>query len=80
MPADAVKKLFLPVLLALCTDPVPNIRMNVAKTIGVILPHVKGTPDLEVSESMCKVFIGKTEANSEGTGQGSGPGCQVLLS
>jgi hypothetical protein len=36
VPADIVKKQFLPVLIALSADPVPNIRINVAKSISVI--------------------------------------------
>jgi hypothetical protein len=33
LPPDVIKKTFLPVLSSLASDPVPNIRMNVAKTI-----------------------------------------------
>lgn len=47
IPPDAVKKLFVPVLTALSQDPVANIRMNVGKTIQKILPHVKGSGELE---------------------------------
>ena len=31
--ADAIKKMFLPVLATMAHDPVPNIRMNVAKAL-----------------------------------------------
>lgn len=31
--ADVIKKMFLPVVVALSTDKIPNIRMNVAKTL-----------------------------------------------
>lgn len=31
--ADIIKRMFLPVLATMAQDPVPNIRMNVAKTI-----------------------------------------------
>lgn len=47
MPTDAIKKLFLPVLTTLSQDPVPNIRMNVAKSVHHILPYAKGNPELE---------------------------------
>jgi len=47
MPSEAIKKHFLPVLAALAQDPVPNIRMNVAKTISKVIPHSKGNFELE---------------------------------
>lgn len=31
--AETIKKMFVPVLVTLSKDPVPNIRMNVAKTL-----------------------------------------------
>jgi hypothetical protein len=49
IPADTVKKQFLPVLIALAQDPVPNIRMNVAKSIQSIHQYARGIPDLDVS-------------------------------
>lgn len=30
---DVIKKMFLPVMMTLANDPIPNIRINVAKTI-----------------------------------------------
>jgi serine/threonine-protein phosphatase 2A regulatory subunit A len=47
LPLDVVRRLFLPVILSLQQDPVPNIRMNVAKSIQSILPLAKGSGDLE---------------------------------
>jgi hypothetical protein len=47
--ADLIKKLLLPVMVTLGQDPVPNIRMNVAKTLYIMQPHIKGSGDLEVS-------------------------------
>ena len=38
VPPDVIKRLFLPVLVTLQQDPVPNIRMNVAKAVQVMLP------------------------------------------
>ena len=45
--ADVVRRMFLPVLVTLKGDIVPNIRMNVAKTIQTLLPFSKGTGDLD---------------------------------
>lgn len=42
LPADVVKAHFLPVLVALQKDRVANIRMNVAKSINVLVNHHKG--------------------------------------
>lgn len=36
--ADIIKKMFLPVIVTLAQDPVPNIRMNVAKTLQNMQP------------------------------------------
>ena len=36
LPADVVRRMFLPVIVTLQQDPVPNIRMNVAKSIQSI--------------------------------------------
>ncbi|CDW78034.1 serine threonine-protein phosphatase 2a 65 kda regulatory subunit a beta isoform-like [Stylonychia lemnae] len=47
MPSEAIKKLFLPVLATLSQDQIPNIRMNVAKSIHSILPYAKGNVELE---------------------------------
>ena len=33
LPAEVIKKMLLPVLITLAADKVPNIRMNVAKSI-----------------------------------------------
>ena len=47
VPADVMRRMFIPVLVTLQHDPVPNIRMNVAKTIQQILPNAKSAGDLE---------------------------------
>lgn len=46
---ELIKRQLLPVLIALGQDPVPNIRMNVAKTLYIMLPQIKGSGDLEVN-------------------------------
>jgi serine/threonine-protein phosphatase 2A regulatory subunit A len=46
---DNIKKQFLPVLTQLSQDLIPNIRMNVAKTIMTIQPVIKGNADIEVN-------------------------------
>jgi serine/threonine-protein phosphatase 2A regulatory subunit A len=44
VPGETVKVHFLPVLTTLSKDRVANIRMNVAKSIQAMLPHLKGQP------------------------------------
>lgn len=46
---DVIKKMFMPVVMTLASDPIANIRMNVAKTIQAIYPVSKGTPEIEVT-------------------------------
>jgi hypothetical protein len=41
MSPEVVKKQFLPVLTTMQKDAVPNVRMNVAKTIMQLSPGVK---------------------------------------
>eukprot|EP00180_Rhodochaete_pulchella_P003800 Plantae.Rhodophyta-Rhodochaete_pulchella.ctg6870.p1 GENE.Plantae.Rhodophyta-Rhodochaete_pulchella.ctg6870~~Plantae.Rhodophyta-Rhodochaete_pulchella.ctg6870.p1 ORF type:complete len:367 (-),score=63.01 Plantae.Rhodophyta-Rhodochaete_pulchella.ctg6870:221-1231(-) len=39
---DVVEEMFLPVVLEkACHDPVPNIRFGAAKTLGLLVPHVR---------------------------------------
>jgi serine/threonine-protein phosphatase 2A regulatory subunit A len=47
LPPDVVRRMFLPVIVTLQQDPVPNIRMNVAKTIQQVQPNIKGNLDIE---------------------------------
>ena len=46
LPVDVTRQTFLPVLMALHTDKVANVRMNVAKSIQALLPACKGHGDL----------------------------------
>ena len=50
--ADIIKKMFLPVLATMAQDPVPNIRMNVAKTLQQMQPQLRHTGELEVSNNI----------------------------
>lgn len=43
---DVIRKNFLPVLTKMQNDPVPNVRMNVAKTIAVLTPRVSAHKDM----------------------------------
>jgi len=42
--ADTIKKLFNPVLAQMAKDKIPNVRMNVAKTISIIRKKVQENP------------------------------------
>jgi hypothetical protein len=79
LPADTVRKMFVPVLLTLYKDQIANIRMNVAKTIHQILSHIKGqAPDVEVSALHTSAditrLIGQVQIDPEGVG--SRPRCR----
>jgi len=43
---EVIKQHFYPVLVNLSKDKVPNIRMNVAKTLSKVYTHVKTVPDI----------------------------------
>jgi serine/threonine-protein phosphatase 2A regulatory subunit A len=47
LTAELIKRLLLPVLVTLGQDQVPNIRMNVAKTLYIMHSQVKGSGELE---------------------------------
>ena len=47
MPPDVVRRMFVPVMVTLQQDQVPNIRMNVAKAIQQMYPAIKGQLDIE---------------------------------
>ena len=49
LPVDAIRRQFVPVLLTLATDKVANVRMNVAKSVQVLVPISSNQPDLLVS-------------------------------
>lgn len=49
MTSEVIKKQFLPILVTMQKDPVPNIRMNIAKTISQISPQVKSNKEIIVS-------------------------------
>ena len=40
MPPEVISETMLPVALKMANDPVPNIRFNVAKALGTIIPLV----------------------------------------
>ena len=49
LPVDAIRRQFMPALLTLSKDPVANVRMNVSKSIQILVPITKAQPDLLVS-------------------------------
>jgi serine/threonine-protein phosphatase 2A regulatory subunit A len=55
LPAETTKKMIMPVFNILLKDPVPNVRMNVAKTISKLYPSVKSTKEISVSNITLKV-------------------------
>lgn len=47
LPPDVIRRMFVPVIITLQQDPVPNIRMNVAKSIQQMYPTIKNQLDIE---------------------------------
>ena len=52
---DLIAKKFIPVLNTLSTDKIPNIRMNVCKTIKEVSGKVKGS-EAEVRNNILIIF------------------------
>ena len=48
LPSDVVKECFIPIMIKLTKDPVPNVRFNVSKTAYQIKKHHK--TEVDVSE------------------------------
>ncbi len=59
---EIVKKMFLPVLVTLKADIVPNVRMNVSKTIHGLAPYIKGQGELETT---CRNILKELSADAE---------------
>jgi len=54
----------LPVIGGLVSDPIPNIRFNVAKTLGMAVPHLLPS-HRKVVEEQIKVFLEKMTQDSD---------------
>jgi serine/threonine-protein phosphatase 2A regulatory subunit A len=64
VPVDFVRKYFLAVLTVLQTDRVANVRMNVAKTVQVLIPMCKNEPDiLNVLKNTLNVLQSDTDSD-----------------
>ena len=46
LPSDVVRETFIPIMVVLSKDPVPNVRFNVAKTAYQIKKHHKKVVDV----------------------------------
>lgn len=56
LPAETTKKMIMPVFNTLLKDPVPNVRMNVAKTISKLYPSVKSNKEISVSDKSLTIL------------------------
>ena len=54
----------LPVVGGMVSDPIPNIRFNVAKTLGSIVPHLLPSHK-KVVEDQIKTFLEKMVQDSD---------------
>jgi hypothetical protein len=48
--SETVRRMIIPVLASMHKDPVPNIRMNVAKAIASIMPQIGHNKETMVSQ------------------------------
>lgn len=56
LPAETTKKMIMPVFNTLLKDPVPNVRMNLAKTISKLYPSVKSNKEISVSDKSLTIL------------------------
>lgn len=69
MTPEVIKKQFLPVLVSMQKDPVPNIRMNIAKTIMQISQNVKSNKEIIVSAFAQLTTLGWIPRSAETIGE-----------
>lgn len=69
MTPEVIKKQFLPVLVSMQKDPVPNIRMNIAKTIMQISQNVKSNKEIIVSAFTLLTTLGWIPRSAETIGE-----------
>jgi hypothetical protein len=53
MSPDALAKTITPILIPMAKDSVANVRMNVAKTLKIIIPLMKDAKSTEVINKIC---------------------------
>jgi hypothetical protein len=47
--SETVRRMIIPVIAAMHKDPVPNVRMNVAKAIASIMPQISHNKETMVN-------------------------------
>ena len=67
LPANTVRDSVLPTVIDLSSDPIPNIRFNVAKSLETMIPLLKQNQAmLELVSSMAKPTLEKLSADKDG--------------
>jgi len=65
MSAEVIQESLLPTLLALSQDPIPNIRFNVAKSLGVIIPILREAGMKNIIDGEIAQRLQQLEADSD---------------
>ena len=67
LPANTVRDTVLPTVIELSSDPIPNIRFNVAKSLETMIPLLKQNQAiLELISSMVKPALEKLSMDTDG--------------
>ena len=67
LPANTVRDTVLPTVIELSSDPIPNIRFNVAKSLETMIPLLKQNQAiLELISSMVKPTLEKLSMDTDG--------------
>lgn len=66
LPADTVRDSVLPTVIELSSDPIPNIRFNVAKSLETMIPLLKQNQAmLDLVPSMAKPTLEKLSSDPD---------------
>ena len=66
LPADTVRDSVLPTVIELSSDPIPNIRFNVAKSLETMIPMLKQNQAmLDMVSSMAKPTLEKLSSDPD---------------
>lgn len=67
LPSDTVRDSVLPTVIELSSDPIPNIRFNVAKSLETMIPMLKQNQSMSgLVSTMAKPTLEKLSTDKDG--------------
>ena len=65
LTGDAIRDHMVPLAVALASDPIPNVKFNVAKTISIMIPLLKKSNLQSVLNDKVKPALSKLHDDSD---------------